>query len=109
MDTYYGECELFKYNSKELIEAKHYTLQKLRLKQAEIIKLKQEIRARENTLLLIIDFKAAGCTNKEQRTAYINDEVSEDKNRLEWLEHDVKKFTDDLTLINDLLKLNEGE
>lgn len=109
MDTYYGECELFKYNPQELIEAKHYTLQKLRLKQAEIIKLKQEIRARENTLLLITDFKAVGCTNKEQRTAYINDEVSEDKNRLEWLEHDVKKFTDDLTLINDLLKLNEGE
>ena len=97
-------CELFKMTPQELVEAKLYTLQKMRVKQAEIISQKQAIKTKENTLLLTIDFKAEGCTNEKQRTAYINNKLRANKNQLDWLKYDLAKFTDDLALIDDLLK-----
>lgn len=102
-------CELFKMTPQELVEAKLYTLQKMRVKQAEIISQKQAIKTKENTLLLTIDFKAEGCTNEKQRTAYVNSKLEDEKNKLSWLEHDLTKFGDDITLINDLLNLNKGD
>ena len=104
-----NECELFKYTPKELVEAKLYTFQKMRLKQGVIINLKQLISLEENRLLLETDFKEKGLTNEKQRTAYINNELREKKRELEWLKYDYAKFTDDLALINDLLTIYKGD
>ena len=98
------DCELFRYTPNQLIEAKLYTFQKYRIKEAEIINLKQLIGLKETELLLETDFKAEGCTNEKQRTAYINNKLRADKNQLDWLKYDLAKFTDDLALIDDLLK-----
>jgi hypothetical protein len=98
------DCELFKLTPNELIESKLYTLQKYRVKEAQIINLKQLIGLKETELLLGTDFKAEGCTNEKQRTAYINNKLRADKNQLDWLKYDLAKFTDDLALIDDLLK-----
>ena len=104
-----NECELFKMAPKELVEAKLYTFQKMRLKQGVIINLKQLISLEENRLLLETDFKEKGLTNEKQRTAYINNELREKKRELEWLKYDYAKFTDDLALINDLLTIYKGD
>lgn len=98
------DCELFKLAPNELIEAKLHTLQKYRVKEAQIINLKQLTSLKETELLLETDFKAKGCTNEKQRTAYINNKLRADKNQLDWLKYDLAKFTDDLALIDDLLK-----
>ena len=98
------DCELFKLAPNELIEAKLYTLQKYRVKEAQIINLKQLIGLKETELLLETDFKAEGCTNEKQRTAYINSKLRACKTQLDWLKYDLAKFTDDLALIDDLLK-----
>ena len=93
---------------KELVEAKLYTYQKMRIKQEKIINLKQLINLEEIKLLLETDFKEKGLTNEKQRTAYINNELSAKKIQLDWLKLDYAKFTDDLALIDDLLKI-QGE
>lgn len=98
------DCELFKLAPNELIEAKLYTLQKYRVKEAQIINLKQLIGLKETELLLETDFKAEGCTNEKQRSAYINNKLRANKTQLDWLKYDLAKFTDDLALIDDLLK-----
>lgn len=104
-----NNCELFEMTPKELVEAKLYTYRKMRLKQGVIINLKQLISLEENRLLLETDFKEKGLTNEKQRTAYINNELREKKRELEWLKYDYAKFSDDLALIDDLLKINKGE
>ena len=45
------DCELFKLAPNELIEAKLYTLQKKRIKQAEIIELNYNIKSKERKRL----------------------------------------------------------
>lgn len=100
-----NSCELFKMTPKELVEAKLYTYQKMRIKQEKIINLKQLINLEESKLLLETDFKEKGLTNEKQRTAYINNELKAKKRQLDWLKLDYAKFTDDLALIDDLLKI----
>ena len=98
-------CELFYLKPIELVEAKLYTLQKIRQKEAEIIALEQEIKGNESALWLTTDFKANGCTNDTMRKAFVHQEVQEDKQQLDWLHHDLNKFQDDLKLIKTLLEV----
>lgn len=98
-------CELFYLKPIELVEAKLYTLQKIRQKEAEIIALEQEIKGNESALWLTTDFKAEGCTNDTMRKAFVHQEVQEDKQQLDWLHHDLNKFQDDLKLIKTLLEV----
>lgn len=98
-------CELFHMTAMELVEAKLYTLQKYRVKQSEIIELENEILDTKNKLWLTTDFKAEGCTNDKMRNAFVEDELKEEKTNLKLLEFDLNKFKDDLTIINDLLKI----
>ena len=101
-------CELFYLKPIELVEAKLYTLQKIRQKEAEIIALEQEIKGNESALWLTTDFKAEGCTNDIMRKAFVNQQLLDDKNELQWLKHDLTKFHDDLTLIKTLLEVKNG-
>lgn len=101
-------CELFYLKPIELVEAKLYTLRKLRKKEAEIIALEQEIKSNENELWLTTDFKAEGCTNETMRKAFVNQHVKDDKDQLQWLKYDLVKFEDDLNLIKTLLEVKQG-
>lgn len=100
-----SENELFKLTIDELCEAKLYTYQKLRIKQAEIIILEQSIKEDENKLWLTTDFKAEGCTNETTRKAFVNQHLKDSKNQLQWLKYDLMKFEDDLEIINTLLEV----
>ena len=100
-------CELFYLKPIELVEAKLYTLQKIRIKEAEIIALEQELKSNENGLWLTTDFKAEGCTNDTMRKAFVNHHLKDDKDQLQWLKHDLSKFNDDLDLIKTLLEVKK--
>lgn len=99
-------CELFRYTPMQLVTAKLYTFQKMRIKEAEIIELTLKIKKEETHQWLTANFKEAGCTTDKLRGHYVKDKVMEDQEKLDWLEYDFKKFKDDLTLIDDLLKLH---
>ena len=108
LNQQFPENELLKLTIDELCEAKTYTYQKLRIKQAEIIKLEQSIKSDENLLWLTTDFKAEGCTNDKTRNAFVNHHLKDDKDTLQWLKYDLKKFEDDLEIINTLLEVKKG-
>ena len=91
----------------DLIETKRSILKQSENKKAEIIALKHLISIKETAILLNTDFKAEGCTNEKQRSAYINDKLRELKEELDWLKYDLTILEDDVEIINDLLK--EGE
>lgn len=98
-------CELFYLKPIELVEAKLYTLQKIRMKEAEIIALEHQIKSDETSLWLTTDFKAEGCTNDTMRKQFVRHELEEEEKQLDWLKHDLNKFHDDLTLIKTLLEV----
>ena len=105
LNQQFPENELFKLTLIELTEAKLYTLQKMRIKQAEIIELEQNIKDNENQLWLSTDFKAEGCTNDTMRKSFVNHHLKDDKDQLQWLKFDYRKFEDDLEIINTLLEV----
>ena len=70
------DCELFKLAPNELIEAKLYTLQKKRIKQAEIIELNYNIKSKERDLLLKVDdLKKMGLTSDKLCAAYVEKKI----------------------------------
>ena len=77
--------------AEELIQNKDYCLTELTIAQKDLMK-------KENELLLNTDFKAEGCTNEKQRTAYVNQKVTAEKAK-------VDGYKNSLAIINDLLKL----
>ena len=91
----------------ELIVEKGKLQNKIQMKKAEILSLKHLISIQETSLLLNTDFKELGLTNEKQRTAYINDKLRTKKEEMDWLKYDLTILTDDVEIINDLLK--EGE
>ena len=78
-------------NAEELIHNKD--LVGFRLKELEI-----KLMKKETVILLNTDFKAEGCTNEKQRTAYVNNQTIE-------LKEQIKAHKHSLEIVNDLLKL----
>ena len=62
----------------------------------------KEYRGIEITLLLETDFKAEGCTNEKQRTAFINKAMDVHK-------HTRQVYENHIDILNDLLKLRMME
>ena len=91
----------------DLIETKRSILKQSENKKAEIIALKHLINIQETAILLNTDFKAEGCTNEKQRTAYINDKLREKKEELDWLKYDLTILENDIEILNDLI--NKGD
>ena len=82
---------IYDMTAEELIQNKDYCLTELTIAQKDLMK-------KENELLLNTDFKAEGCTNEKQRTAYVNQKVTAEKAK-------VDGYKNSLAIINDLLKL----
>lgn len=91
----------------ELITDKAKLQNRIQNKKAEILTLKHLISLKETELLLNTDFKELGYTNEKQRTAYVNSQLRQDKEELDWLKYDLTILENDIEIINDLLK--EGE
>lgn len=86
---------LFDYNAEELIQNKDKVL--FRLNQLEI-----QLMKKEADILLNTDFKAEGCTNEKQRTAYVNQQTIE-------LKEAIKAHKHSLTIVDDLIRLRMQE
>lgn len=86
---------LFDYNAEELIKNKDIVL--FRLRELEIKLMKKEAE-----ILLTTDFKAEGCTNEKQRTAYVNNKTIE-------LKEAIKAHKHSLEIVNDLIRLRMQE
>ena len=91
----------------DLIETKRSILKQSENKKAEILTLKHLISIQETALLLNTDFKAEGCTNEKQRSAYVNDKLREKREELDWLKYDLTVLENDIIILNDLI--NKGE
>lgn len=104
-----NNCELFKLTPLELVEAKLYTLQRIRETEKKILMQKRRIKSKEAELLFHTDFKALGCTNEKMRNAYITTQLKDDNTDLDDYEHILNKQQDDIILINDLLELYRVE
>lgn len=91
----------------DLIETKRSILKQTENKKAQILTLKHLISIQETSLLLNTDFKAEGCTNEKQRSAYVNDKLREKKEELDWLKYDLTILENDIEILNDLI--NKGE
>ena len=88
----------------ELFTEKATVLTKIQNKKAEILTLKHLIGLKETELLLNTDFKELGYTNEKQRTAYVNSQLRQDKEELDWLKYDLTILENDLDMINTLIK-----
>ena len=86
---------LFDYNAEELIQNKDKVL--FRLNQLEI-----QLMKKEADILLNTDFKAEGCTNEKQRTAFVNTKTIE-------LKEAIKAHKHSLTIVDDLIRLRMQE
>ena len=91
----------------DLIETKRSILKQTENKKAQILTLKHLISIQETALLLNTDFKAEGCTNEKQRSAYVNDKLREKKEELDWLKYDLTILENDIIILNDLI--NKGD
>ena len=91
----------------DLIETKRSILKQTENKKAQILTLKHLISIQETALLLNTDFKAEGCTNEKQRSAYVNDKLREKKEELDWLKYDLSVLENDIIILNDLI--NKGD
>ena len=91
----------------ELILDKKTTLKKIEVKRAEIIAANQLLKHKENQILLNTDFKELKLTNEKMRNAYIHEQLSLEKNGLEWLKYDLTVLENELDLINTLLLQGE--
>lgn len=87
--------EVFKMNALDLIRTKD----ELVLDYNEFMEYYRETEAR---ILLETDFKAEGCTNEKQRTAFVNQRMATDKAVRQSYEHSID-------IVNDLLRLRMKE
>ena len=62
----------------------------------------EEYREKEAKLLLETDFKAEGCTNEKQRTAFVNQKMAVEKTARQSYEHSID-------VLNDLIRLRMQE
>ena len=91
----------------ELITDKAKLQNRIQNKKAEILTLKHLISLKETELLLNTDFKELGYTNEKQRTAYVNSQLRQDKEELDWLKYDLTILENDIIILNDLI--NKGD
>ena len=87
--------EIFKMNTLDLLKTKDNLV-------LEYNDFMDEYRETEAKILLGTDFKAKGCTNEKQRTAYINQEMATDKSVKASYEHSID-------IVNDLIRLRMKE
>ena len=99
----------YDFDALRLIKLKEMRLDELRSKYYDLITKEREIKNGENNVLLNTDFKSLGLTNKEQRTAFVQDASAKDRFQLDQLKYEFKQQEDDLEILNDLIKLRIAE
>ena len=100
---------LFKLGLKALIKAKSDALILLRELELELLNAKHDLAVKERNILLTTDFKDLGLTNEKMRSAYVNEQLSDFRVKIDVQKHRITSKKDDIEIINDLIQLNELE
>ena len=100
---------LFTLSHEQLIGVKEQIQGKIESKYFELITNESELKNVENTLWLETDFKAQGLTNDSLRRAFVSDNTSKIRFKIDMAKYELKQLENHIVIINDLIKLRLQE
>ena len=100
---------LFTLSHEQLIGVKEQIQGKIESKYFELITTESELKNVENSLWLNIDFKAQGLTNDSLRRAFVSDNTSKIRFKIDMAKYELKQLENHIVIINDLIRLRTEE
>ena len=100
---------LFTLSHEQLIGVKEQIQGKLESKYFELITNESELKNVENSLWLNTDFKAQGLTNDSLRRAFVSDNTSKIRFKIDMAKYELKQLENHIVIINDLIRLRTEE
>ena len=100
---------VFDFNAEELIQLKDMTLKTVEEKYFNLLAKERDLKNTENRLWLKTDFKDKGLTNDSLRRAFVSDNTSELRFKVDTAKYELKQQENNLIIINDLLSLRMQE
>ena len=100
---------LFTLTHEQLIGVKEEIQGKIESKYFELITAESELKNVENSLWLNTDFKAQGLTNDSLRRAFVSDNTSKIRFKIDMAKYELKQLENHIVIINDLIKLRLQE
>ena len=100
---------LFTLSHEQLIGVKEQIQGKIESKYFELLTTELDLKNVENTLWLETDFKAQGLTNDSLRRAFVSDNTSKIRFKIDMAKYELKQLENHIVIINDLIKLRQQE
>ena len=100
---------LFTLTHEQLIGVKEQIQGKIESKYFELITNESELKNVENSLWLNTDFKAQGLTNDSLRRAFVSDNTSKIRFKIDMAKYELKQLENHIVIINDLIRLRTEE
>ena len=100
---------LFTLSHEQLIGVKEQIQGKIESKYFELITTESELKNVENSLWLNTDFKAQGLTNDSLRRAFVSDNTSKIRFKIDMAKYELKQLENHIVIINDLIRLRTEE
>lgn len=100
---------LFTLTHEQLIGVKEQIQGKIESKYFELLTTELDLKNVENTLWLETDFKAQGLTNDSLRRAFVSDNTSKIRFKIDMAKYELKQLENHIVIINDLIKLRQQE
>ena len=100
---------LFTLTHEQLIGVKEEIQGKIESKYFELITAESELKNVENSLWLNTDFKAQGLTNDSLRRAFVSDNTSKIRFKIDMAKYELKQLENHIVIINDLIRLRTEE
>ena len=100
---------LFTLNHEQLIKVKEEIQGKIESKYFELLTSESELKNVENTIWLETDFKASKLTNDSLRKAFVSDQTSDIRFKIDMTRYELKQLENHIIIINDLIKLKLQE
>jgi len=100
---------LFTLSHEQLIGVKEQIQGKIESKYFELLTTELDLKNVENTLWLETDFKAQGLTNDSLRRAFVSDNTSKIRFKIDMAKYELKQLENHSVIINDLIRLRTEE
>ena len=100
---------LFTLSHEQLIGVKEEIQGKIESKYFELLTTELDLKNVENSLWLNTDFKAQGLTNDSLRKAFVSDNTSKIRFKIDMAKYELKQLENHIIIINDLIRLRQLE
>ena len=100
---------LFTLNPEQLIGVKEEIQGKIESKYFELLTTELDLKNVENTLWLETDFKASKLTNDSLRKAFVSDQTSDIRFKIDMAKYELKQLENHIIIITDLIRLRQLE